>query len=85
MKKISKYLSGLFTFLFLAVFTTKSALADMLPPGNQFYKVPKNERAGLLEIIKPQYILIGIVVIVGIIVSFALIAKLRDGEDNKKK
>ncbi len=84
MKKISKYLSGLFAFLMLFTFTTKQVLADMLPPGNQFYKVPKDERAGILEIIEPQYIIIGITVIIGIIVSFALIAKLRDSEEESE-
>lgn len=85
MKNIIKYSSGLAFLVFCIFFTTKSAFADMLPPGNLFYKVPKDERAGLLEIIEPQYILIGVTIIVGIIASFALIAKLRDGEEKSKK
>lgn len=85
MKKIIKY-SSIWTVFVLSIFlTAKSAFADMLPPGNLFYKVPKDERAGLLEIIEPQYILIGVTVIIGIIVSFALIAKLRDGEEEQGK
>lgn len=85
MKKIIKYSSGLALVILSVFVTTKSAFADMLPPGNLFYKVPKDERAGLLEIIEPQYILIGVTVIIGIIVSFSLIAKLRDGEEEKGK
>ncbi len=80
---MKKYLNFLSILTLSLLFSTQEAFADMLPPGN-FDKIPKDERTKFFDIIEPQYIIIGITVIIGIIVSFALIAKLRDSEEESE-
>lgn len=86
MKKVIKYFSGLFVIVLSVFVTAKNAFADMLPPG-KFDQVPKDQRTNFFDIVEPQYVLIGITIIVAIGISFALIAKLRDNQEkeNEKK
>lgn len=79
MKKIMKYLSASFVAILIVFVTSNKVLADMLPPG-KFDEVPADERANFFEIVQPQYILIGITIILAIWVSFVLLAKLRDSD-----
>lgn len=81
--KLSKYFSFLTVFILTVLVSTQKVFADMLPPGD-FDKVPKDERTAFFDVVEPQYVLIGLTVILGIIVSFAFMAKLRDGDQNKK-
>ncbi|MCK4636008.1 MAG: hypothetical protein KAT32_04020 [Candidatus Moranbacteria bacterium] len=83
MKKIIKYFSGLFVIVLSVFVTAKNAFADMLPPG-KFDQVPKDQRTNFFDIIQPQYVLIGITIIIAIGVSFALIAKLREVQEKEE-
>lgn len=80
MKKITNFFISLFFVVLSFYFSVNLALADMLPPGDKFYKVPKNQRKEILEIITPKYVFLGIIIIIATIYSFSLIYKIRNGE-----
>lgn len=79
MKKITSFFVSLFFVVLSFYFSANSVLADMLPPGDKFYKVPKSERKAVLEVIGWKYVLLGLLIIIATIYSFSLIYKLRNG------
>lgn len=81
MKKIKRLATVLIIIGFSLLASTQKALADLLPPDGG-WKGSSNpnfrpEPKSFMDLIEPQHIIIGTVVLLVIIISFAVLFKMR--------
>lgn len=78
MKKIKTFFTILSIFGLPLLISTQNVLADLLPPGER--RKPNINIYYESYIIKPQYIIIGIIILFIIVISFIALFKIRKND-----
>jgi len=80
MKKIKTILTTFFVFGVFSFISAQNALADLLPPDGGWDRPnfnPNTEPKTFIDLIEPQHIIIGGVVLAVVIISFIALFKMR--------
>lgn len=77
MKKIKTILTSFTVFSVFSLIFVQSALADLLPPDGGWDTPSRPEPKTFIDLIEPQHIIIGGVVLAVVIISFVVLFKMR--------